>query len=62
MKKERRGSGGSYPLHQASRDGLLLHPLVDDLPCPILQYVNFFLKRGKSIAFYIDIEGANIEA
>jgi hypothetical protein len=22
----------------------------------------FFLKRGKSIAFYIDIEGANIEA
>lgn len=27
-------------LLQASRDGLLLHPLVDDLPCPILQYAD----------------------
>jgi hypothetical protein len=27
-------------LLQASHAGLLLHPLVDDLPCPILQYAD----------------------
>jgi hypothetical protein len=27
-------------LLQASCDGLILHPLVDDLPCPVLQYAD----------------------
>ncbi|XP_071685320.1 uncharacterized protein [Lolium perenne] len=27
-------------LWQASHSGLLLHPLVDDLPCPVLQYAD----------------------
>jgi hypothetical protein len=37
----------------ASRDGLLLHPLVDDLPCPILQYVDDTLIIIRAIPHHV---------
>jgi hypothetical protein len=42
----------------ASRNGLLLHPLVDDLPCTVLQYANDTLIIIRAIPEHV----ANLKA